>query len=70
MVINVIVQYNGGFLPDILRLTEAPVIVVWLGGIIIVYYVLLLLYCLLFCCVCWWPCMAISLNVCIRYDGG
>ena len=28
---NVIVQYNGGFLPDILLLTRAP-IVVWFDG--------------------------------------
>ena len=27
MVINVIVQYNGGFLPDILLLTQAPIFV-------------------------------------------
>ena len=40
MVINnkVNVQYNGGFLPDILLLTQAPIIVVWFDGIIIVYY--------------------------------
>ena len=51
MAINVIVQYNGGFLPDILLLTQAP-IVVWFDGIIIVYYYYLfnyVLHCLLFC---------------------
>ena len=37
MAINVIVQYNGGFLPDILLLTQTP-IAVWFEGIIIVYY--------------------------------
>ena len=38
MAINVIVHYNGGFLPDIILLTQAPIIVVWFDGIIIVYY--------------------------------
>ena len=33
MVINSNVQYNGGFLPDILLLTQDP-IVVWFDGII------------------------------------
>ena len=72
MAINVIVQYNGGFLPDILLLlTQAP-IVVWLGGIIIVYYYYLfnyVLYCLLSCCCVWWPGMTIS-SVSVQYDGG
>ena len=36
MAINVIVPYNGGFLPDILLLNQVP-IVVWFDGIIIVY---------------------------------
>ena len=36
MVINLSVQYNGGFLPDIFCFTQAP-IVVWFDGIIIVY---------------------------------
>ena len=34
MVINVIVQYNGGFLPNILLLTQAPIFV-WFDGTII-----------------------------------
>ena len=34
MVINVIVQYNGGFLPDILLLTQAPIFV-WFDGNIV-----------------------------------
>ena len=58
MAIDVIVQYNGGFLPDILLLTVAPIFV-WLDGTIIVYYYYLfnyILYCFLFCYV-WWPCM-------------
>ena len=37
MAINVIVQYNGGLLPDILLLTQAPNFV-WFDGTIIVYY--------------------------------
>ena len=38
MVINAsIVQYNGGFLPFIFVLTQAPVFV-WFDGTIIVYY--------------------------------
>ena len=49
MVINVIVRYNGGFLPDIFLLTQAP-IVVWFEGIIIVYYYYLsITYCIVFC---------------------
>ena len=40
LAINAIVQYNGGLLPDILLLNQAP-ICVWFDGIII-YYVLLL----------------------------
>ena len=36
---NVIVQYNGGFLPDILLLTQAPIFFVWFDGTAnIVYY--------------------------------
>ena len=37
MAINVIVRHNGGFLPDILLVIQAP-IVVWFDDIIIVYY--------------------------------
>ena len=33
---NVFVQYNGGFLPDILLLTQAPIFV-WFDGTVIVY---------------------------------
>ena len=51
MAINVIVQYNGGFIRDILLLTQAP-IVVWSNGTIIVLYIIstifnYLLHCLL-----------------------
>ena len=48
--INLNEQYNGGFLLDILMLTQAR-IVVWLDGIVIVYYYYLfnyVLYCVLF----------------------
>ena len=51
MAINTaIIQYNGGFLPEFLLLTQAPILV-WFDGTIIVYgyypfnYVL---HCLLF----------------------
>ena len=53
MTINVIVQYNGEFLPDILLLTQAS-IVVWFEGIIIVYQLILLLpflYSVMYCIV-------------------
>ena len=60
MVINLNIQYNGGFLPAILLLTQSS-IVVWFDGIIIVYqyYYYLFnyaLYCLLFllCLVTWY----------------
>ena len=82
MVINLNVQYNGGFLLDILLLTQGP-IVVWFDGIVIVYYCYLfnhvvcvffffiMYYCcsitFCFCCV-WWPGMAINLSV--EYNGG
>ena len=38
MAINVIVQYNDGFLPDILLLTQETIVVRFDHGIIIVYY--------------------------------
>ena len=71
MAINVIVQYNGGFLPDILLLTQAPIFV-WFDDTIIVYsyyYPLnyVLQQCLVFCYV-WWLCMAI--NISVQYSGG
>ena len=66
---DVIVQYNGGFLPDILLLTQVP-IAVWLDGTIIVYYHYPFNYvphCLLSCFVRW-ACMAI--NISVQYNGG
>ena len=57
------------FLPDILLLTQAP-IVVWFDGIFIVYYYYLfdyVLHCNLFCII-WWPGMAI--NVSVQYNSG
>ena len=64
-------QYNGGFLPDILMLTQAP-IVVWLDCIIIVYYYYLckIVYCFVFCFCCVWWRPGIAINVSIRYNGG
>ena len=65
MAINVIVQYNGGFLHDILLLTQAPIFV-W--PFVYDYYPLNhVLQCLLFCYV-WWLCMAI--NITEQYNGG
>ena len=54
MAINVIVQYNGGFLPEISLLTQAPVFVWFDDTTIIVYYyyichTLLTMYCSVFC---------------------
>ena len=69
MAINVFVQYNGGLLPDILLLTQAP-ISVWFDDTFIVYYhypLSYVLHCLLFCFV-WWLCMAI--NTSVQYNGG
>ena len=69
---NVIVQYNGEFLLDIL-LTVDPSpyngcgMVRW-HFIVYCYYLLnYVLRCILFCCV-WWPGMAI--NVSVQYNGG
>ena len=67
MGINVIVQYNGGFLPDILLLTQAFFLY---GSMAILYYYYPLNYvlqCLLFC-YAWWLCMAI--NISVQYNGG
>ena len=66
MAINVFVQYNGGFLPDILLLTQAPIFVWFDGTITIEYYYYpfnYVLHCLLFCYV-WWLCMAINVYKC------
>ena len=60
MTINVIVQYNSGFLPDIFMLTQASIVVVWFDGTVFVYYDYpfnYTLHYLLFCSV-WWPCIA------------
>ena len=50
MSINFIVQYNGGFLPDILLLTQAPISVSFDDTIIVYYHYPLkyILLCLLF----------------------
>ena len=44
MVISLNEKYNGGFLPDILMRTQAPIVVSWLDDIIIAYYYYLLYY--------------------------
>ena len=74
MVTNVIVQYNGGFLLDILLLTQAHIFV-WFDETIIVYYYYstvqyplnYVLQCLLFC-YAWWLRMAI--NISVQHNGG
>ena len=64
MAINVIVQYNGGFLPDILLLTQTPIFV-WFDGTTIVCYYYPLNYVFYYV---WWLCMAI--NISVEYNGG
>ena len=72
MAVIVIVQYNGGFLPDILLLTQAPN-VVWFGGTIIVYSIittlLIMYYLYIVFSFVWWPCMAIN-TLRVQYNGG
>ena len=48
MVISLNVQYNGGFLPYILLLNQAAIIVVWFDGIIIIVDYFITTYRLLF----------------------
>ena len=54
MAINVNVQYNGGFLPDILRLTQAPIILLYGSMALLLSYILfittlLIMYYIIFC---------------------
>ena len=73
MVINVLIvsysTYNGGFLLDILLLTQAPIFV-WFDGTISAYYYYpfnyVLQHCLLSCYV-WWLCMAIDITPLFYY---
>ena len=72
MTVNVIVQYNGGFL-RYFTFDPSPN-VVWFNGTIISYVITTLLnmyfevlHCVMFCFV-WWPCMAI--NVRVQFNGG
>ena len=66
-----IVQYTSGFLPYILRFTQAPILV-WLDGtridistiLVTMYYNVSGLLLMFF----WCPCMAINVNV--QYNGG
>ena len=72
MVINISsVQYNGGFLPDIILLTQGYGLCVYsrcnsilLVPCVMVYYIVSVLFLLFF----WCPCMAI--NVSVQYNGG
>ena len=67
MAINVVVQYNGVLLSDILLLTQAPIFVY--DSMTFLSYIIttLLLHCLLFC-YAWWLCIAINIKV--QYNGG
>ena len=72
MAINVIVQYNGWFLPDILLLTQAPIFV-WFDGTVIVYCIittLLTKYCIIVFCFVMFGGPAWRLNASVKYDGG
>ena len=73
IIYNVIVQYNGGFLPDIIILfTQAPILI-WFDGTIIVYYfyytTLLAMHYIVFCLFMFGG-PAWRLNVSIQYNGG
>ena len=83
MVINIIVQYNGGLLPDIILLTHGyyhwGTRLIPCSGFVCITYVIrsiLLLPCVmvyyvvsvLFSIFFWCPCMAINVNV--QYNGG
>ena len=64
-----IVQNNGGFLPYILLLTQAPVFVRFDGTIIVYYYYPLncVLQCLLFFHASW---LCMVANISVQYNGG
>ena len=68
---NVIVQYNGEFIPDILLTVDpSPYCCGMVRWHFIVYYYYIFNYvlrCILFCCV-WWPGMAINVSV-QQYNG-
>ena len=69
MAINVTVQYNGGFLPDILLLTQHKPLFLY-GSMTLLSYIIttiLTMYYSVFCYV-WWLCIAI--NICVQYNGG
>ena len=69
MAINVIVQYNGVFLSDILLLTQAPIFVY--GSMALSSYIittLLTMYYRLLFFYAWWLCMAV--NISVQYNGG
>ena len=68
MVINVIVHYNGGFLPE--SLLFWPKRLLLYGSMAMLYYYYPLNYVLqwLLFCYAWWLCMAI--NTSVQYNGG
>ena len=65
MAISVIVQYNDGFPPDILLLTQAPFFV-WFDGTSIVPYIITTLFTMYYIVFSfgyvWWLCMAINVG--------
>ena len=69
MAISVIVQYNDGFPPDILLLTQAPIFA-WFDGTSIVHYYYPFNYVLLVFSFgyVWWLCMAINVSDSITVD--
>ena len=68
MAINVFVQYNGGFLPDILLLTQAPIYVRWhyYRTSYIITTLLTMYYSVSY--YVRWLCMTI--NISVQYNGG
>ena len=69
MAISVIVQYNDGFPPDILLLTQAPIFEWFDGTCIVYYYYILTMYYIVFSFgYVWWLCMAINVSDSITVD--
>ena len=70
MVINLNVQYNSGFSPHILLLTQAPFKEKLYGSTALLSYIFttyFIMYCIVFSCV-QWPGMAIDVSV--QYNSG
>ena len=69
MAINGIVQFtlDNGFLPDILLLTQAPILV-WFDGTIIDISTILLSTTVVMFCYDWW--LYTVINISVQYNGG